>query len=268
MAALDPFTPTAELPTDGVPIRPAATVVLLADRPHLEVLTLRRSDQLVFAPDHTVFPGGVVDQSDHDPRWSELATCADPDETPGLAHRVAAVRETIEEVGVLVGTTESSLLTRRHQLEQGQVIFADLIEKTGGLDLSQVHAISRWVTPMPGPRRYDAYFFVAPAPANAAPAADGGEAVEVAWLRPAQALQQWATGELTMIPPPRSILQRLAGYQTTAQVLAAAAIGGPPELVRIGDEHSEKVYFPADPGYHQSHLKEGMGWVWLPAAPA
>ncbi len=267
MATVDPLIPTNQLPTDGVPIRPAATVVLLADRPHLEVLTLRRSDQLVFAPDHTVFPGGVVDQSDHDPRWRDLATCSNPQERPGLAHRVAAVRETLEEVGVMVGFDEPALLDQRRNLEQGRVQFADLLA-SGGLDLSQVHAISRWVTPMPGPRRYDAYFFVAPAPANAAPAADGGEAVEVAWLRPAQALQQWATGELTMITPTRSILQRLAGYQTTAQVLAAAAIGGPPELVRIGDEHTEKAYFPADPGYHQPHLKEGMGWVWLPAAPA
>ena len=90
--------PRSTLPTDGVPIRPAATVVLVDDRPDLHVLALRRTDASTFVAGHTLFPGGAVDDGDHDDRWPDLvvtpsdesSTLADP-----LALRVAAVRETI-----------------------------------------------------------------------------------------------------------------------------------------------------------------------------
>ncbi len=60
--------------TDGVPIRSAATILLVADRPDLQVLTLRRTDASTFVAGHTLFPGGAVDDGDHDPRWPSLVT--------------------------------------------------------------------------------------------------------------------------------------------------------------------------------------------------
>ena len=49
---------------DAVVIRPAATVMLVDDRPDLHVLMLRRSPRQVFATSMWVYPGGAVDAAD------------------------------------------------------------------------------------------------------------------------------------------------------------------------------------------------------------
>lgn len=71
-------------------VRDAATVILVRDRPDLQVFVLRRSHQLVFAPGATVFPGGAVDPDD-----VALAGELGIDE-----FRVAAARECLEECGI------------------------------------------------------------------------------------------------------------------------------------------------------------------------
>ena len=45
-------------------VRDAATVILVRDRPELEVFVVRRNPALEFAPGATVFPGGAVDPAD------------------------------------------------------------------------------------------------------------------------------------------------------------------------------------------------------------
>jgi len=73
-----------------VTVRDAATVILVRDRPDLEVFVLERSRDLVFAPGATVFPGGAVDPDD-------IARAA---EAGFDAFRFAAVRECLEEAGI------------------------------------------------------------------------------------------------------------------------------------------------------------------------
>lgn len=74
----------------AVPVRPAATLVLLRDGDAgLETLMLRRRAQQSFAGGTWVFPGGAVEAVDR---------AADEEETA----RHAAVRETYEECGVRV----------------------------------------------------------------------------------------------------------------------------------------------------------------------
>ena len=70
---------SAAAPDAAVPVRLAATVMLLQDTAsRLEVFVLRRVAAMAFAPGKTVFPGGAVDASDHgsplawigaDPSW-------------------------------------------------------------------------------------------------------------------------------------------------------------------------------------------------------
>jgi 8-oxo-dGTP pyrophosphatase MutT (NUDIX family) len=74
--------------TDGVPVLPAATVVLLRDaRAAPEVLLLRRSSKLAFHGGAWVFPGGRVDLH-----------AGETDDEAGA--RRAAVREAREEAGL------------------------------------------------------------------------------------------------------------------------------------------------------------------------
>ncbi len=73
--------------------QPAATVILL--RPAetgFEVLLLKRSEQLAFAADRWVFPGGRIDASDAPGQPRESLPAA----------RAAAARETLEEAGLTV----------------------------------------------------------------------------------------------------------------------------------------------------------------------
>ena len=57
--------------TDPVPIRDAATVVLVRDgTAGVDVWLLTRVDQMVFAAGTTVFPGGRVDAADSELPWS------------------------------------------------------------------------------------------------------------------------------------------------------------------------------------------------------
>ena len=77
-----------------IPIRPAATVMLLRDTDAgLEVFMLRRTTAAVFAAGMYVFPGGKVDPAD-----------GDGDE----AFVVAAIRECYEECGVLLVVARAS----------------------------------------------------------------------------------------------------------------------------------------------------------------
>ena len=240
---------TDDLPSDGVPIRQAATLLLLADRPDL----------------HTVFPGGALDPEDSDARWPGLVRGLQPGDAddalgigPGsLAFWIAAVRETIEEVGVAVGLGRD-LVDHRDDLDNGRVRLCDLVGPAG-LDLSGVHPVARWVTPIGGPKRYDTFFFVAAAPPDADPMADGAEAVDVDWMRPAEALDRWRSGGLTMIGPTISMLERLAGFGSSAEALAAAAEsnGTHRRRTRVTDL---KRY----PGYEVTDAREAMGWAWFP----
>lgn len=76
-----------------LPIRQAATLVLLRDgREGLETLLLRRSPQLDFASGAWVFPGGRVDDADHQQAGGVAERAA----------RIAAVRETQEEAALQV----------------------------------------------------------------------------------------------------------------------------------------------------------------------
>src|SRR2546428_12558411 len=110
---------------------PAATVVLVRDAGEgLEALMLRRNSQLAFGG-MWVFPGGRVDPVDVDP--------ARPDDEMAAARR-AAVREALEEAGVVV-------------------------------DPGGPVPVSHWTPPPQAPRRFSTWFFLAPPPPGVAAAA-------------------------------------------------------------------------------------------------
>jgi hypothetical protein len=86
-----------------------------------------------------------------------------------------------------------------------------------------VRFFSRWITPPIEPRRFDARFFVARAPFDQVAEADAREVVDGRWLRPADALAAFARGELGMIFPTITHLERIAPFATVAELLDFAA---------------------------------------------
>ena len=85
------------------PLLPAATVLLLRDGDNgLEILMTRRSMSASFAPGAYVFPGGGIEPSDHEVH--HLAKRRRTQSYQLLTQAVAAIRESFEELGVLLAT--------------------------------------------------------------------------------------------------------------------------------------------------------------------
>jgi len=271
--SLDNYPNTGEFPSDGVSIRSAATMVLLDDRPDLHVLALHRTELSTFVAGHTLFPGGSLEPDDRAFFWRLCVRgrkLEDVDKSLGVgpgsvAFWVAAIRETLEEVGVAIGCS-ASLVPHREDLASGRSRLSDLIDLGIGLDIEEIYPVARWVTPMGQVKRYDTQFFVTRLPVGAVPVADGVEAVSLQWIRPIDAIDQWKAGELTMISPTVSIFQRLSGYRDSAEVISAVsgASNALRERVRIVDESQSLVLFPEDPDYLAQGTREALGWVWMP----
>ena len=189
------------------PAIPAATIIPVRVRPPgpgVEVLLLRRHRRATFMANAFVFPGGRIDEADGDPR-------------------VAAIRELFEEAGVLlalpaVPAAESAAWRRR--LLAGEATFAALLADAGVAPaVDRLHPWARFVTPSFEPKRFDARFFVAEVPPDAAPRFDAQETVEQAWVTPAEALARQEAGTLPLPPPQIVTLTQLQPF--AARGLAA-----------------------------------------------
>jgi len=168
----------------------AATLILI-DRsgPEPKVLLGKRSERHVFMPGKFVFPGGAIDSSDElmpvarpldaaaEARLMVRFDNASPVRARALA--LAAIRETCEETGLLLGARAES-----HDIPPGPW---EAFARHGVLpDLSAIHFIGRAITPPGRPRRFDARFFTMDASAIAH-RIDGvtgpdAELVELVWM--------------------------------------------------------------------------------------
>jgi hypothetical protein len=79
--------------------------------------------------------------------------------------------------------------------------------------------VSRWVTPVQMPRRFDTWFFAAPAQ-DAAVAVDGGEIRAHRWMSASDALVAQRTGTLPLPPPTFVTLSIVAPYPNARAALA------------------------------------------------
>src|ERR1041384_3850645 len=87
--------------------RDAASLILLRGKGHdLELLAGRRPGHVKFMPGVYVFPGGAIDAEDKKPWHVESGGAHLPPRLQRCAR--AALRETWEEVGVLVGRRSSA----------------------------------------------------------------------------------------------------------------------------------------------------------------
>ena len=259
-----------------VPVLPAATVMVIDDRPQLSLLMVRRTSRVVFAPDNWVFPGGRVDAEDHTDNLNSLfvgltdaeaSACLELS-SGGLAWWLAACRETLEEAGLLLATPDSGAVDVaqwRDQVRQDGTLFHDLLMASGvRLDATALEEIARFITPMGSPRRFDARFFVARLPAGQEPQHDAGEIVDWSWVRPREALERWAAGEFEMMTPTVRMVACLERYGSAEEVMTAARRRLPYRRVRVADpEGAYRVVLPGEPGYETAELEIESGWVRL-----
>src|SRR5689334_6991593 len=80
---------------------------------------------------------------------------------------------------------------------------------------------SRWITPEVISTRFDAWFFLALAPAHTPPQPDGVEVVEAAWFEPRAALDAFEAKEIVLAFPTVSQLHALLPFATAEEALEA-----------------------------------------------
>ncbi|MDL5352640.1 NUDIX hydrolase [Microbacterium sp. zg-YB36] len=179
------LTSDAVTPGDPEPDLPvAATVVLLRDgAAGVEVLLLQRPDRGSFAG-AWVFPGGMIEDGDH----------PGPDTADEDVARRAGVRETAEEVGLVV-------------------------------DPDVLVPLALWVPPVNVALRIRTWFFVARVPSGPLQPAPA-EVVQTQWTTPADALAAHGRGELRLYPPTWVTLHGLIGHDDVDSALAAARLRG------------------------------------------
>jgi len=110
---------------------------------------------------------------------------------------------------------------------------------------------SRWITPAVISTRFDAWFFLALAPAHTPPQPDGVETTEATWFRPSTALKAAEAGEIVLAFPTISQLQSLLSFRTSDEAIAAHR-DRPVEPILpvvLGDRENHRVVMPGDPDY-------------------
>jgi len=255
--------------------RPAATVITLRDGTNgYEILMLRRNLNSDFVGGAYVFPGGRVDEADAGPA-AQRRTFGLTDavasrrlslESGGLAYYVACLRELFEEAGLLIACDEDGepvqprddesigrFAQSRREVNAGTLDFVSMMERERLLlDLRGLEYIAHWVTPVGPPRRFDTRFFVALAPSNQVATHDAGETVADQWIRPVDALDAHARGELEIIFPTIRNLEAIAHFGSSLEVLeyARSLI----DIVRVEPrvvmrDGQVQILLPGDDGY-------------------
>ena len=209
--------------------RRAATLVPLRERDGvLEVLLTTRPEHMRFMGGAAVFPGGAVAEADHDPAWAKLSarsadeagSLLEEDPPAALSSFVCALRESFEEVGLLLADGPTRELERddadrpERFLERcrtlGVELRTDLLVPGG-----------RWVTPLGSPIRFDTRFFLARVPEGWEPEPDPQEVAGCRWVAPGVAIDELGEGKLLMAPPTVEMLQRLAAHATFDEAVAS-----------------------------------------------
>jgi 8-oxo-dGTP pyrophosphatase MutT (NUDIX family) len=110
---------------------------------------------------------------------------------------------------------------------------------------------SRWITPELIATRFDAWFFLALAPAHTPPQADGVETTEARWFEPAAALAAHTAGEIVLSFPTQRQLGWLAEFGTSDEALTAYRERTvEPILPKVVEHGAEpRVVLPGEPGY-------------------
>lgn len=203
----------AEAPNLGEPAvpRPSASVVLLRRGGKHQDRALEVL--LLKRAESAKFMPGV---------WVFPGGGVDPEDGTGEAgYRACAVRELEEEAGIALAADEELVL------------------------------FSRWITPEVVSRRFDAWFFLALAPAHTPPEPDGVETTEAGWFEPRAALDTQASGDLALAFPTISQLKSLLPFRTSTEAIDAHRDRTVEPILPkvIGTQEEHRVVLPGDPDY-------------------
>jgi 8-oxo-dGTP pyrophosphatase MutT (NUDIX family) len=220
--------------TEAVVPRLASTILLLRDSAategEIEVFMMVRHYEIDFNSGALVFPGGSVDKGDQEIiARPELHGGGEGLDAGALSFRIAAIRETFEESGILLARPRGSNTlidakraseieaANRAALCEGKISFLKVLSDNGLLlALDELVPYAHWITPEGVPKRFDTWFFLAAAPPEQVGAHDGKESTDSIWLSPREALAGGDSGRFKLPFPTTRNLIRL-GKQKSVQ---------------------------------------------------
>jgi hypothetical protein len=192
---------------------------------------------------------------------------------PGAARAllVAGIRESFEEVGVLVADAvdgspldtperRARLAAARTRMHGGELRLVDLAREEGlRLRIDRVRLFAHWITPEGEAQRFDTYFLVTRHPEGQRPLHDAHETIDSEWVVPAEGLDRHRRNEFVLPPPTFRTLEMLSGYADAESVLEAArTLPIPPVQPRIRSHDGNlTLLLPGDPLYPAEQGIEG-----------
>ncbi len=215
---------------EAPPATPAATLVIFRNDPAggpPQLLMVERSASMSFAGGAAVFPGGRVDDADRD--LALTLGASDDDARDELAARIGAVRETLEETGLVLGihqrpTLDEARRARALLLDGGEL--APVLAAMGWeLDLEALVPFARWRPKHREVRVFDTRFYLADLGTGAVDLlVDETENTHLFWASAQGALDLAEQGKIKVIFPTRRNLERLALFHSFDDALAHVAV--------------------------------------------
>jgi recombination protein RecT len=221
---------------EGVTPRPAATLVMVRDGDGgPEVLMMRRPHRGAFGG-LWVFPGGALEESDHSDRCRRAVSV--PVDVDDLPWRAAAIRETAEEVGVLL--VEGAPFLQASDVG-GTSIYEEVLSNGRRLDGGRLRLLSQWVTPEGSPTRFDARFYLTRFEGDPVLTLDPAEAEEATWVNPGEALDRMSQGVWPMVTPTVHHLRWLEGFEDADEAWEAAGRLTPERVTPLIESDGSRV---------------------------
>ncbi len=225
---------------------PAATIIPIHEAKNgLEVLMVKRNENLRFAGGQHAFAGGKIDAKDFE--------FANGDELK--AAKIAAFREMYEETNIAFD--KNGKLASNIDIKNN---FYDYTNEIGNsFDLNKAKPLSRWRPPPEIPIKFDTYFFFIKSHDRIIPKVDGDEIVDAAWLNVNDAIEKYKSGAIKAFFPTIINLHLLAKMNSFDSLLEFANYENPP-IIQTQSEHiGTNTYQYIDialgyPLYHASHL--------------
>ncbi len=206
---------------------------------------IRRNKGMKFLGGYYAFPGGKVDAGAGS--GASIASCqgvgAGDAETifpgdgrPAIAYWVTAVRELLEETGILLAcdgqgravdaSASGSLVDDlRKRLMAGEPFAALLAGQGWCCDLRPLRYLSHFIPPRTSPIRFSARFFLCPVPEGQAPRLFTEETSEGFWIAPGEGYRRFVANEMAMAEPAEYGLGYLAQFESLDDVWRAHADG-------------------------------------------
>ena len=172
-----------------------------------EVYLCLRAPELKFFGGYWVFPGGNLDNN---------LDVFSSDESVDIALHRCAVRELLEEVHVLSSTLGENFPDIRktelkNWIETAPDKWRDFISQRNS-EFPQIESVFRITTPPFIPVRFDTQFYHVQVAKDESPAVDQHELIDGQFIKAADAVKAWESGNMYIAPPVLFLLRLIARH--------------------------------------------------------